>query len=88
MSEPTEKEHNILITQDQTIVNGIVTQPDNISIILPNGHAFDIEEIITILQREDARKPARKRVKLTRFTSAFKKALKECMTEPMDYVIK
>lgn len=76
----------ILISQDQTIVGDTVLHPDCISILLPNGRAYNIEDTIAILQQHDKKRPSRLRIKARfgRFATAFKKAMDEPLDSPVE----
>jgi hypothetical protein len=72
-------ELNILITPEQTIIGGEVIHPTTISIVLENGHSYELQQILKLLEKHDKktapRKPFFSRTK--RFFSAVKQVLKE-----------
>ena len=79
MNTSTPKLINILITPLQTSIGNEIIKPDNIAIVLENGHAYQIDDVIDILEKHDKKKPSKLRVKrrIKRFTAAFKSALAE-----------
>lgn len=87
----TTKLITILITPSQTLIGDEIIKPDNIAVVLENGHAYDIDDVIDILTVHDRKKPSKLRIKrrIQNFTSAFKAALKETDEQQSDphYVI-
>ena len=74
--------NTLIITPTNLIIDDKITaSPVNISVIIPNGHSYDIEEVIAHLVRVDEQKPPKKRLQPFRRTKrlfkAFKAALKE-----------
>ena len=71
--------NTILITPEATLVAGKSMTPDNISIVLTNGHSYDLDTILELLTKHD-----KKTVKGPKLTTrigigyrAFKQAMKE-----------
>jgi len=77
---------NILITPLQTSIGHKIIKPDNITIVLENGHAYQIDDVIDILEKHDRKKPSKLRVKkrIQRFKAAFKTALAESAENDKD----
>jgi len=81
---PTMPNNTILITPEQTLVQGKAMTPDNISIVLENGHSYDIDNVIDLLEKFD-KKHAKKtplRIRVKNGFSAFKQAMKETELQP------
>ena len=77
--------NTLLITQTSLIIDDKVTSsPNNISIILPNGHSYDIEEIIAHLIRLDEQKPTKKRFKFFRRAKNLGRAFKSALNDIND----
>ena len=80
----TMPNNTILITPEQTLVQGKTMTPDNISIVLENGHSYDIDSVIDLLEKFD-KKHAKKtplRTRVKNGFSAFKQAMKETELQP------
>ena len=74
--------HLIIIGPNHTKIDNDILTPCSISIVLENGHSYDIDQIIELLDKDDTRRAKSNtpgRVK--RFTRAFKTAIKESMVE-------
>lgn len=76
--------HLIVIGPNHTKIGDEIVTPCSISILLENGHAFDIDEVITLLEKVDKGK-MKKPGRVKRFGKAFKTAFKESIAE-MDAV--
>ncbi len=79
----------LIISPEQLIIDSeIIESPECITILLPNGHAYPIDEIIAILEQVDKKKPSKKRFKfisrVKRGATAFKQAMRDMDDEPTD----
>ena len=64
----------IIITSSRTLIDDAIVEPQAITVVLDSGVAYDIGEIVHILnKRKSAKKPGR----FSRFKTAFKTALDE-----------
>jgi gamma-glutamyltranspeptidase len=61
----------ILILPEETVIDGEVTHPKQITIVLPNGEGICIAEAVEILSKK---KKPKKESKFKRFRRAFKQA--------------
>ena len=64
----------IIITSSRTLIDDAIVEPQAITVVLDSGVAYDIGEIVDILNK---RKAAKKPGRIARFRSAFKSALAE-----------
>ena len=71
--------NTILITPETTLIAGKSITPDSVSVVLPNGHSYDLDTILELLTKHD-----KKTVKGPKLTTrlgigyrAFKQAMKE-----------
>ena len=61
---------SILITPEQTLIKGKPFAPDSINIVLENGHSYNLDTLLDLLEKHD-----KKRGKKTPFFSRVKRAL-------------
>lgn len=76
--------NTILITPDQTLVAGKSMTPDNISIVLENGHSYDLDTILLLLMKHDKKKIKKPGLlmRTKRGLTAFKQAMRETSDTP------
>ena len=73
---------SILITPAQTLIDEEqVTHPETIAVVLSNGHAYDIHQIVELLEAHDKKHARKNGFKLLRRISAFPSALKQAIKE-------
>jgi len=73
------KELNILITPTQTMIGDKICHPTTISVVLENGHSYDLDLITTLLTKHD--KKTHKGPGLFKRTKRFFQAVKQVMKE-------
>ena len=78
------KSNSILITPEATLVAGKAMQPDNISIVLDTGTAYDLDTVIAMLEKHDRKKIKKPSIfaKTKRGFTAFRAAMKETENTP------
>ena len=76
--------NSILITPDQTLVAGKSMKPDNISIVLDTGTAYDLDTILELLYKLDKKKIRKPSIfsRTKRGFRAFQAAMKETEQNP------
>ena len=81
--KPTTPEINVIIGPQHTSVDGKIFQPNNISVILENGHSYDIDEIIDMLEKIDKKKKKKKRIfrRIRHVGQALNTAMREAMDD-------
>ena len=68
----------IVIAPEHTKINDEILHPCTISIVLENGHSFDIHEIVELLEKHDKKvNKSRRPGRVKRFIRAFKEAMDE-----------
>jgi len=67
----------ILITPDHTLVGDEILQPTSITVVLENGHAYELEYIVTLLMKADKRNQPKRPSRVKRFFHAVKQAMAE-----------
>ena len=77
---PTKpKDINILITPEHTLLGDEIIHPATITVVLENGHSYDLDSILAQLDKLDKKQRAKwvpfKRIR--RFAKAVKIALNE-----------
>ena len=79
---PNSTPHLIIIGPNHTKIDSDIVTPCSISVVLENGHSYDIDHIIQLLETEDARKfKAKNPGRAKRFVRAFKTAVKESIAD-------
>jgi len=74
--------HVLVIAPNHTKIDDEFITPCTISIVLENGHSYDIDEIVNMLEKHDHKtRKAKKPGRIKRFTKAFKEALQESAEE-------
>jgi hypothetical protein len=74
--------HLIIITPNHTKIDDEIITPCSISIVLENGHSFDIAEVAHYLEAIDLKNNKETRPgRIKRFTKALKQAVKESAEE-------
>jgi hypothetical protein len=71
--------NTILITPEQTLIGGKPMQPTSINIILDNGHSYDLDTMVTLLEKHDRKVSKKLNIfsRTRRGFRAFKQAIKE-----------
>ena len=77
------KPTTILICPEYTIVGGKFMHPDNMAIVLENGHSYDIDIVVDLLEAHDKKKYKGK-PKLFRRIRHVKDALNKAINESLD----
>lgn len=82
-TKKTVTPHLIVIAPNHTKIDDEVITPCTISIVLENGHSFDIDEIVNHLEAVDKKraKKVKKPGRIRRFGRALKAAIKESAEE-------
>ena len=75
----TPKEINILITPDQTLIEGEILHPTTISIVLENGHSYELIKARELLTKYD--KKINKGPNIFKRTKRFFGAVKQVIRE-------
>ena len=77
--------HLIVIAPDVTKIDDEYYTPCSISVVLENGHSYDIDVIVNLLEKHDKKVSKIGRIKkpgrIKRFARAFKQAVKESTNE-------
>jgi len=74
--------HLIVIAPNHTMIDDEFCTPCTISIVLENGHSYDIAEVVHLLEGIDRKKNKVKRPgRIRRFARALKTAVKESADE-------
>jgi len=80
---PKTDHTTILITPEYTIVAGEIVHPDNMAIVLENGHSYDIDIVVDMLERHDKKKHKNK-PRIFRRIRHVKQALGKAIKESID----
>ena len=81
--KPTTPETSLIIGPHYTSLDGEVFHPHHIVIMLENGHSYDIDEVIDILEAIDKKKH-KKKPRVFRRIRHVKQALGTAMREALD----
>ena len=76
-------ETSLIIGPQHTLLDGEIHHPHNIVIMLENGHSYDIDEVIDILEALDKKKH-KKKPKMFRRVRHVKQAVGRAMREALD----
>ena len=82
--KPNTPAINLIIGPDHTTLDGEIHYPNNIVIMLENGHSFDIDEIVDVLETIDKKRRKTKAHPIRRMRhlgQAFKTALRESLED-------
>ena len=89
MTSKSTTPHLIVIAPNHTKIDDKIITPCTISIVLENGHSFDIDEIVHLLDKHDRKKHKIKRPgRIRRFFRAFKEAARESADEDRPMAVK